>query len=63
MSEEVTIVVYLLASSVSVAALELNSIHLIKLAIRAAEGAVIRILCKPMTLAIRADGLLTDLAL
>ena len=40
-----------------------DSVYLVKLGVRPAERAVIRVLCKPVTLAVGADGFLTDFAL
>ena len=71
MLEYVSIGKHLLASSISIAALKFDlceevsrdPIDLIELRVAAAEGAVIGILGEPVTLAVRADRLLTDLAL
>jgi len=69
--EDLGIGSHLLAPSVAVATLELDlsqqiscdSVNLVKLRVRPAEWAVIRILRKPVTLAVGTDGFLTDFAL
>ena len=69
--EDLRIGRHLLAPTVAVAALELDlsqqiscdSVYLVKLGVRPAERAVIRILRKPVTLAVGTDGFLTDFAL
>jgi hypothetical protein len=61
----------LLAAALPIAALEFDlcekvardTIDLVELRIASTEGAVIGVLCEPVTLAVRADRLLADLAL
>lgn len=71
MLEDVLVVADLLASAFAVAALKLDlreevpgdAVDLVELRVAAAEGTVIGVLREPVTLAVRADRLLTDLAL
>jgi len=69
MLEYICIGLDLFAAPISVAALEFDfskqvsgdTIDLIKLRIRTTERAVIRVFCKPVTLAVRANRFLADL--
>ena len=71
MLKDVRVGLDLLAPAISIATLELDlcqevprdPVHLVKLRVRSAEWAVIRVLRKPVSFAVGANGFLADLAL
>jgi len=68
MLEDVTVGVYLFATSLAIATLELDfsqeissdAVDLVKLRVGSTEGAVIWVLCEPVSLAVRADWFFAD---
>lgn len=71
MFEYVSVSAYLLTSTLSILALELdlrqkvprNSVDLVELTVASAVRTVVGILCEPMALAVSTDWLLADFAL